>query len=393
VVAHRSTVVTAGSVLLMASGIIPVALVGALAPKLQYEFGVGNSWIGIAVAVFFATAGIASFPSGRIADRLGWRPTYFVSAGTMSLLLVAIALAARDASMLLGLLCLSGVAMAFSVTTSNLAMARELPRHRLGLGLGVKQAAVPIAGIAAGGIVSTIAVPYGWRAAYIAAASVPVLAVAIGLSGRQSVNPPRRTLAPEEMKRGTSQESSGLFLLAGAMALATIMPGVLTGFVVVSAVDVGFSIAEAALLLAVSSAMGVLSRIGLGWLIDRLSGDGLREVSVVLLVGAGGGLLIASQEAVLFVAGTLIAFAAGWGWPPLMYYGLIQRNPGAPGMATGAVQTGGFLGTAGGPLVFGLLYDSWGFRASWAAISAFVLAASLLSHLARHRMNSAPVRQ
>lgn len=51
----------------------------------------------------------------------------------------------------------------------NLVLAREVVPERAGTAMGVKQSAVPLSGMLAGGLVPTLAVRLGWRAAFVLA--------------------------------------------------------------------------------------------------------------------------------------------------------------------------------------------------------------------------------
>ena len=88
---------------------------------------------------------------------------------------------------------------------------------------------------------------------------------------------------------------------------------------------------------------------------------------VIIGLGAGAAYaLLATQARGLVVVGVLLAFGAGWGWPGLLHFALVERFPDTPGAATGVVQTGLAAGTAVGPIVFGVLVDAFGYGPAWA---------------------------
>ena len=60
----------------------------------------------------------------------------------------------------------------------------------------------------------------------------------------------------------------------------------------------------------------------------------------LLLAGSAGFALLATDSAAPFVAGALVAFALGWGWPGLFNLAVVDRHREAPGAATGVSQTG-----------------------------------------------------
>ena len=75
----------------------------------------------------------------------------------------------------------------------------------------------------------------------------------------------------------------------------------------------------------------------------------------------------------VYVLATPVAFGAGWAWPGLFNLSVVRRFPEAPGAATGATQTGTYLGAGVGPLVFGLVVDARGFSVAW-PLAAVLLA-------------------
>jgi predicted MFS family arabinose efflux permease len=91
-----------------------------------------------------------------------------------------------------------------------------------------------------------------------------------------------------------------------------------------------------------------------------------------------------------YVLATPLAFGAGWAWPGLFNLSVVRRYPESPGAATGATQTGTYLGAGVGPLVFGMVVDANGFPMAWLG-SATLLAAGALARAVGGR-RSVPAR-
>jgi hypothetical protein len=76
------------------------------------------------------------------------------------------------------------------------------------------------------------------------------------------------------------------------------------------------------------------------------------------------------------------AYVTAWGWPGLMHLAVVRQNPGAPSAATGIVMTGAFVGSVGGPLVFGWLVEQQSYGAArlvsavWAAAAVVTMGAA-----------------
>jgi predicted MFS family arabinose efflux permease len=169
-------------------------------------------------------------------------------------------------------------------------------------------------------------------------------------------------------------------------ALASAGPNSLGAYLVASAVDIGIAEGVAGVLAAAGSGVSLITRVIFGQRADRRHDYGFAAVIGLLLTGSVGFALLASDSAALFVAGTIVAFALGWGWPGLFNLAVVDQNRHAPGAATGVTQTGIYLGAAAGPAVFGLLSTELGYSASWAISGGLcLLAAAAFAYAQRLR--------
>ena len=85
----------------------------------------------------------------------------------------------------------------------------------------------------------------------------------------------------------------------------------------------------------------------------------------------------------------MLAFALGWGWPGLLNLAVVRLHPAAAAAATSVTQAGVFTGGALGPVVFGLLVQTWSYGVAWSAAAAALLLAALLVRLFRLRLGPA----
>lgn len=368
----------AAAALVGVGGMLPVSLTGALAVQLRSELGMGEATLGLAVAVFFTAGALTAVSAGRLADRLGWRAAVAGNSVLSAVSLAGAAFVAGHPAVLIAFLGIGGVAMAGAMSAGNLVLAREGPVQRLGLYLGLKQTAVPVATLLAGAAVPAVALTLGWRWAFGLALVVPAATWVASRRGAAQARADRVTVAaPARGTRGPVPTT--LKVLATACAFASVVPGVLAGFVVVSAVGIGIGEAAAGGLLVAGSLLGLGVRVWMGWRIDRVHSDGFREVAILLCIGAAGLALMATRQPPAFVAGSLLAFAAGWGWPGLFFYGVVSAHMETPAAATGVIQSGGATGTAVGPLLFGLVAGSLGHGAAWAASAGLAVLAGGLT--------------
>jgi MFS family permease len=361
------------------AGVLPAFLTGGLAVQIRSEMDFGSAALGLAVAVFFVTASLASVVMGRVVERIGSHRAMRVSATGSAVALLGVALFAGSWTGLAACLVLGGLANALAHPATHLSLAREVPANRQGLSFGIKQAAIPAATLLAGLAVPIIAVTLGWRWAFAGGA-----ALALGIS----LFVPAETLGGvrkvKEVRAG-DVPTAPLVLLALGIGLGSAAATPLGAFVVESSVASGLRVGTAGLLLALGSAVGIVVRVVFGHLADGMGGGRLRLVCAMLGVGVVGFLLLASGSAGLIVPGTLLAFGAGWGWPGLFNFAVVKTNPNAPAAATGITQTGASGGAALGPLVFGLVVEAASYDAAWLLCGAIALVA-LLAILAGRAM-------
>ena len=351
--------------------VLPGFLVGALSLQISDDLGVSVARVAVGVTVFFAAGAVGAGPLGRVAQAVGARAAMRAAALAVGACLLALAAVGTSLGSFLGLLTLAGLANAMAQTAINLFMAEEVPLERQGLGFGVKQSAIPAAIMVSGLALPLLALPFGWRPT---AAICGLGAVAVGLVAGRGGRA-RRTGAGEPRALGP-RLSRPLLLLAVGAALASFGPNTLGAYLVASAVETGLSEATAGVVLALGSAASLVMRIALGELADRRADYGFRTVVALLASGSLGFVLLSADAAGPFLAGALLAFTLGWGWPGLFNLAVVDRNRGAPASATGITQSGIYVGAAAGPALFGLLAAEVGYSSSWLVLAGVALLAA-----------------
>lgn len=361
-----------------ATGILPAFLVGALAAEMRGDLGFGPAVLGVVVSAFFLTAGVASVVLGRRAGRWGWQSSIRIAAcGTLAtLLLVAVAVQSWQA--LLVVMIFGGIWHALVQPASNLAVARGAWRHRQGLSFGIRQAAIPATMMFAGLSVPVVALTLGWRWAFVTAAVFPLTAFALV----PRTGPADRGREPTGRPTSDNQRMVSISVAGGFAAAAA---GALSAFFVLSAVESGIDASAAGKLLAVASVVGLSVRVVAGWAVDRFSFGGFAAVVRLLLLGSVGYLVLAFGGPAYAVLGSVVAFGAGWGWPGLFHFGIVDSNPGNPASASGIAQAGLSTGAAVGPLGFGVVVEHASFSVAWVGTAGISLLAAALVTYYLHR--------
>ena len=350
-------------------GVLPAFLTGGLAVQIRSELDFGSAALGLAVAVFFVSASLASVVMGRVVERIGAHRAMRVSATGSAAALLGVALFAGSWAGLVACLMLGGLANAVAHPATHLSLARKVPANRQGFSIGIKQAAIPAATLLAGLAVPIIAVTFGWRWAFAGGAALALLLSFIvpaeTLGGVRKIKEARAGDVP----------TAPLVLLALGIGLGSAAATPLGAFIVESSVAAGLRVETAGLMLALGSAVGIVVRVTFGRLADGMGGGSLRLVAAMLGVGVVGFALLANGSGGLIVPGTLLAFGAGWGWPGLFNFAVVRTNPNAPAAATGITQTGASGGAALGPLVFGVVVEAASYEAAWLLCGAIALVA------------------
>ena len=367
------------AVAVIAITILPAFLTGALAVRVGHDVGIDLSGIGGLYGVLFGTAALASAPTGRLVQRLGWELGIRSAAATTGLALIAMATFPDDwwANWwpIAAVFVLAGVAAAASQGASNLALARSVPSGRYGLLFGLKHTAVPAAAMLGGLAVPTIALTIGWRYAFAIAA---VLAFGTALAVPLQRDRTRATIGYPTPRQRPATPVSTLIALAVAAALGHAGIDALGAFVVPYAASEGVAEGLAGFLLTAGSLAGLVSRLAAGWMVDSRQHAGLPWMAALLISGSLGFLVLSIGGRPLLVFGILLAFAGGWGWAGLLTFVVVRANPEAAAVATGIANTGKYVGAALGPVLFGYLAERVSFATAWGVACIALLAGGAL---------------
>ena len=365
--ARRAVVFGTG---IIVAGVMPGFLTASLAPRIRTSFEFGDSTLGLAVAIFYAICAVCSTPAGRLVERVGPNTGVRCGAALTATSCLAIAALAQSAVSLIALLLVAGVGNAIGGPTVSALLRREVAGQRQGVAFGAQQSGASLGALLAGLALPVIAIPLGWRWAYVGVAGLAVIAATLAPRSRDEP-----TSARVREQHGGGLSSVHALALAAAFASAA---GVgFISFLVSYSVDSGMSEGAAGLLLGGVSFAATVSRVGLGAIADRAGQLALRPVPAMLIASMAGYLLLIVGEPWLIVIAALIAGSVGWAWPGALTLAVVQRSPHAPAWAVGVMMTGLFTGAMGGPLLVGLLAEHGSFTAAWLVCAGLALLAAV----------------
>ena len=363
---------------------LPLFMVGGLAVQIKEEFGFTEAALGAGVTVGFVVGAVTAPLGGRLADRIGAKTSVYLGSSLSTLALVGLGLFTSGWGTMVVFLCLAGGAVAITDPGLAILVNRGIPSTRQGLAFGVKEASIPAATLAAGVAVPAIALTVGWRWAF-AIGLIP-LTVVLGMLRRLDID--ARATASEAVPDPSAKpppNRRALFLAATAAALGTAAASGVGIFLTDSAVSMGVSPAGAGLLLAMGSVAGIIARVGAGVMADRTGGPQFKLIALMLTAGALTMALGGTGNTWLLVLGTVGAFAGGWAWTGIFFLSLVKTNPERPGTVAGIGTAGLGVGNASGPLLFGVVAQSYSFGVAWLGAALIAGVAAALMYMARSR--------
>jgi MFS family permease len=330
---------------------------------LEFDTGRGNS--SLIYSTFMIGFALGGVVMGRLADRMGIMIPALI--GSLALpagfYLAAHAGSILEISLAFSLLC-GFLGSSFSMAPLIADISHWFSRRR-GLAVGITFSGSYVAGAIWPPILQRMFDAQGWRESFIDLALLTLILMAL-LSLLLYPRPPMNEQQPEtgsvDSKSANSLVSGGtlqsLIYLAGfGCCVAMAMPQI---HIVPYVMDLGHPAIRGAEMLGLMLGFGVISRIGSGWLSDRIGG------LVTLLLGSALQLavLIAflTGNSLVFLYGISIAFGLSQGGI-VPSYTIILRAFFPPEQAGWRISTSFLFTVAGmafGGWIAGLLYDLTG---------------------------------
>ena len=378
----------AASVACVTASVMPGFLAGALGSDIKAEFGIGDTGLGVALALTYIFAAVAIVHAGEMSDRIGSHRSLTISMVVTMAGYLVVAFAARSFATLLAGLTVAGAGLTLAGPAAKVLVADHVSPQRQGLAFGVHMSAIPLGPLLAGLTVPVVGGTDGWR--------WPFLGGAVLAGAGMLILPRERATAPPAAARAARDPAAGrfghvrmgpLFVFAAAAMLASCSVVAAAAFFVVNSEAAGISESTAGLLLSAAGAGVITVRIALGALADRFRTGAVNTVAVLLTASAAGYALMAAGTPWLYALGGQAAIILGWSWPGLMVLALVRIYPEAPGLASSFVIGGLNLGAVVGPVAFGAISDAASPATALAVAAAWVLGAAVLSLASRAHLD------
>jgi len=351
----------AASVALSTFGAVGMWGVVVIFPALQAEFGATRAEVSFSYTTTMLGFGAGSILLGRLIDTRGAFVTMLLSA---ALIAGGYALAAMAPNLWLFALAqgVIGIGSAASFiplvadTSHWFAKRRALAMAICACGNYLGGAAWPI-------ITDVLVRHYDWRTTYLAVAAiclVGMLPACLVLRRRSPAHAGGAAAVAPHSAQALGLTPNGLQLWLGIAGIgccvAMAMPQV---HIVAYCVDLGYGMARGAEMLSIMTVCGIVSRLGSGWIADRVGGKTLLLGSTAQAVALLG-YLVSDGLVGLYVVSALFGLFQGGIIPS---YGVIVREyfpPREAGARMGLAISITIIGMAGGGWMGGKLFDLTG---------------------------------
>lgn len=353
----------------------------AVGPQLQAHYGLTLTQLGVLFSVHLLTNALVLVPAGMAVDRFGSRLPTLVGGAAATVGLLAPALGSTRTALFVGLAACGVGAGVVPVAGAHVIFGAYAAGRRA-WAFGVRQTAVPLAGLLAVVLVPALTAVGGVRLMFWALA----LGTALATVWLASIAPRHRRL-PDGGGRGGLVEIwrvPGMRRILAVAALYILVVQALVVYTVPAARAAGFSSFAAQAVFFAVTLSAVVSRVAWGRLADRGGGRDRRPVLVRIgLVSAVGGCLFTLALHVgpvtAVAAGALFAFG-GFGWNAIVYVMAAEHAP--PGLVARALSVTFalvFLLSAAGTPALALLAEKAGWNAVWLTVACLSGVGSLVS--------------
>ncbi|MCS7475426.1 MFS transporter [Umezawaea endophytica] len=367
----------------MAFSMLPLFLLGTLAPALITEFAITRPMLGALVTAGFGVAAALSLVIGSVVDAVGARRSA-VALFAVSGIALAVFATASHYLVLVAAVALAGVPQALANPSTNKVVATAVAPARRGGVIGVKQSGVQVGAFVAGLPLAWLADGVDWRAAVGTAAGLALLFAVAGLLLPADPEPARVPVSADVPPAGPTV----WWLLGFSVLLGSGIAAVNTYVALFATQDLGFGARAAAALVAGLGVTGVVGRIAWSRLVSaaRPPGAVLVPLCVAAVLAALALLLAPHGGAGLAWAGVLGvgAFAVAANAVSMLAV-VAASTPRRTGRDSALVSAGFFTGFAVGPPLFGLLVEVGGYGTGWALVALEFAAAAVVIAVWRAR--------
>ncbi len=368
--AKRPLLALAVTMTAQALGSLCLSVPAVVAPVVAPMLGFGPERVGLFVGIAYLAAMIAGLASGQGVARVG--PVGVTQLAMLAFVVGMLTIPSGAGLVLVAVALLFGAGYGQLNPSAAHLLNRHAPDEHRGLFFSIKQSAVPI-GVALAGLLMPPALSaFGWQTTMRLLAVICAVYLALLFLARHRLDAPLP--APPSRRRRARPFSSWALarvlkdphlrlVSLSSFAFAFAQLAFTTFLVSYLNLELGWSLAVAAAILAASQIVSTLARVGWGAVADRwmapdrlLGWLGVGSGLSFLALGALGASGTGGRSLATTIAASVVCAITSMSWNGVFFAELARRTTQA-NMASfaGAAQFLTFCGSMAGPVVFGEL--------------------------------------
>lgn len=389
--------VLAETLSVQALGTMAVLVLSAIAPAAALSLGVPARFIGYQITIIYFAGMASSLVAGSLVARHGG-----CRMGQVAMAVTAVGCLLASAGGIPAIVAgsvLIGIAYGLINPAASELLIRHAPPRRRNLIFSIKQAGVPLGGIAVGAIGPWIALRFGWYSALWAVAGACLVAMAAAQAGRRALDHPEARpraafVLPAASLGRVFRDPSLRWLALSSFCFSAVQLSVVAFLVTLLVEERSVSLVTAGLALAAVQFSGAFGRVLWGAVADALrNGLAVLALLAAIMTVAAGAIALATDMpvAVLLVLLVVLGLTAN-SWNGVYLSEVARLSPaGSVGATTGAAMFFTFTGVAVGPSLLSQLHDVFGgYQRSYALVAAFAAAAACFIALVRRGEKRTP---
>jgi MFS family permease len=335
---------------------------GVMFKEFETEFGWSRTLLSTASAIATLMMGVLASVAGRMADRFGPRRVLLVTGPLFGLGFVMVSLVSAPWQLFLLFATLIPIGLGSHDVVTLSAVARWFSARRgimsgvVKLGTALGQVALPI-------LAAFLIAGYGWRQAVVILgilAAVVLVAAALMMSHPAKPATGASSHDASGLSFADARRSRAFWTLCAIQFLFFTSVMSVPVHIAVHGMDLGMTVARAALLLSILGGASAIGRLVIGWSVDSLGGRWSMILCLAVLATSLAAMIDTRNHDILFVVMAFYGAAHGGLFTVVSPTVAEYFGNRAHGALFGAILLAGTIGGALGPIMLGFVFDSFG---------------------------------
>ncbi len=345
----------------MGAATLAAPSMGILATFIIDDLSISRTTLGWIIATNVVLAAVLSPAIGLVTDRIGGKAA-LIFVFSLSVVAFVVFGIAPALTWLFIAAALAAVGQAGANPATNKLIGEDLPPGERGVTTGIKQSGVQAAITAAGLVLPTLAIAFGWRAAMLALAVLPLAGAVIAF-----IVIPASDRSAQSTGAGAHRLPPSIWWL-GAYGLVMGFAGAVTFFIPLFAEEsLGLDPRIGGLAITVVGSVAFAARILWARYAERRHRY-LWSLGVMAMLGVIASILLLASTRWIWLlwVGAVLIGASTSAWNSVGMLTVINEAGAATGRASGVVLLGFLTGLGVGPPLYGATVDATGsYAAMW----------------------------